>query len=161
MDSAPIALFLSTTYPSLPLSLTSAHGAQIERLARSIIGVAIRASIMPREPSILSPRSAAYFRATREAALGHSLEELLEGDREEEAWRGVEDGVREVDRLILENRVEGSYVLGGGVSATDFFVAGAMQAARVVHEGTWRRLMEFEGFKGVYEGCVEWMEWED
>ena len=161
MDSLPIAQFLCTTYPSPPLPLTSPIGTQIESLARSTIALSFSASLMPREIHILSPQSQAYFRRTREAMLKQPLENLLEGDKEGKAWEGAEDKIRAVGKLILTNREEGKFVLGWEPSYTDFFIAGALQSAKVIHEGTWERMVAFPGFGGVYEACLPYMERKD
>jgi glutathione S-transferase len=119
-------------------------------------------SITPRELHILSPRSQEYFRRTREAVLGRRLEDLLlEPEKEDELWRGMDDKIRAVSELIRENRDKGPFVLGDRISYTDFFIAGALQAARVVDEGVFQRIVAYEGFKAVYEVCLTYMEKKD
>ena len=83
MDSDPIAQFLESTYPDPPVPLTSELGREIETKARAVVGRAFSTSVMPREIRILSPRAQEYFRRTREAWLGHRLEDLLDADKEE------------------------------------------------------------------------------
>lgn len=162
MDSSPIAQFLESTYPSPGVPLTSPLGAEIESRARAVVGAVFRASVLPREIRILAPRAQDYFRRTREAALGHRLEDLLEPlDREEESWRVGEDGIRAVGELVRTNRAVGSFVLGARPSLTDFFIVGSLQCARVVDEGVFRRLVEFPGYGAVYEACVPYMEKRD
>lgn len=156
MDSNPISQFLESTYPDLSVPLTSPLGDQISAKARAILGPAARTSLMPREIHILSPRTQEWFRRSREAELGHPLEDLLE--KENEMWASVHDGLREVNDLMMTYRQEGPFVLGGKPSYADFFLAGALESARVVDEGTFARFMEWEGFKGMYEGCRVWME---
>lgn len=85
----------------------------------------------------------------------------MEGDQEEEVWESVREGMEMVSALILTNKAQGPFVLGGKPSLTDFFVAGRLQAARVVDEGTFERMVGFEGYRRVYEGCLEWMGRED
>lgn len=159
MDSTPIAQFLESTYPDSAVPLTSALGREIESKARKVVGTITRNSIMPREVGILSPRAQDYFRCTREAALGHALEDLLVG--EEESWKAAEDDVRAVGQLMLTRQAEGPFVLGARPSYTDFFVAGALQSARVVDEGVWRRIVGFPGYGEVYEACLPCMERKD
>jgi hypothetical protein len=57
MDWAPIARFIESNYPDLPLPLTSELGREIEAKARAVVGKAFHVSVMPREMNILSPRS--------------------------------------------------------------------------------------------------------
>ncbi|KAF4539269.1 Glutathione S-transferase [Lasiodiplodia theobromae] len=128
MDSTPIASFLDSTYPTPPLL---PYDPSIQSRARAAVGPAIRISIPPRELSILSPRSQEYFRRTREAALGgQRLEELLE--KEEEVWKGAEEEMREVAKVLMARENEGLFgpMREWRPSQMDFWIAGAMQAAR-------------------------------
>lgn len=161
MDSTPIAQFLESTYPDPPVPLTSELGRAIEAKARTVVGMAFRTSVMPRELGILSPRAQEFFRRTREAALGHPLEDLLEPGKEEQAWVAVGDSMRAVGELMLTNRDEGPFVLGARPSYTDFFIAGSLQSARMVHEDVFRRITKFPGYGEVYEACLPYMEKKD
>jgi hypothetical protein len=60
-------------------------GREIEAKVRAVVGTAFRMLVMPRKIGILSPRAQEYFRRTREALLGHWLEDLLDPDKEEQA----------------------------------------------------------------------------
>ncbi|KAH7408725.1 hypothetical protein DE146DRAFT_606415 [Phaeosphaeria sp. MPI-PUGE-AT-0046c] len=158
MDSVPIAMFLEKTYPEPPLQLRSELGRQIEEKGRAVIGPVFRISIVPREINILSPRSQEYFRGTREAVLGCKLEDLLSEDKEEKAWKQIEDEAKEVGRLLLTNEAAGPFVLGAQPSATDFFIAGSIRAAKTVDEGVFSRIAAYPGFSQVYEACLPYME---
>ncbi|KAJ5345840.1 hypothetical protein N7452_003844 [Penicillium brevicompactum] len=160
MDSVPIAQFLELTYPSRPVPLVSPLGQQIESQARGAVGPAFRTSVMPREVNILSPRAQEYFRRTREAALGHALEDLLSGDSEERVWESVERGMLGIDELIRANP-EGPFVLGEQPSGTDFFIAGSLQSAKMVDKETFERCVAYPGFRAVYEACLPFMEKRD
>lgn len=159
MDSLAIAPFLERTYPARPVALSSEPADLLEAQARDVLGRAVFVSIAPRELHVLSARAQEYFRRTREAALGVPLESLLE--REAETWAAVEERAREVGELMLARRAEGPFVLGREPSMADFFVAGALQSARVVSEGVWERVVGFPGYGEVYEACREWMERDD
>jgi glutathione S-transferase len=154
MDSILIAQFLESTYLDLPVSLTSGLGHEIESKARTAIGPVFRDSVMPREIKILSPRSQEYFRRSREAVLGCKLEDLLSEEKEEMAWSKVDEDMRAVSQLLLTNEKEGGFVLGARPSATDFFIAGSLQAARTVDEGVFERNIKYPGFKKIYEACL-------
>jgi glutathione S-transferase len=158
MDSISIAQFLESTYPDLPVPLTSELGREIESKARTVIGPVFRVAVMPREIAILSPRSQEYFRRTREAAVGCKLEDLLNEEKEEMAWRKIEDDMRTIGQLMLTNEKEGNFVLGASPSATDFFIAGSLQAARMVNEGVFERITRDPGHKKIYEACLPYME---
>ncbi|EHK99259.1 Thioredoxin-like protein [Glarea lozoyensis ATCC 20868] len=162
MDSLPIAQFLESTYPERPIPLTSEHGRQIESEARLVVGKVFQTTITPREIHILSPRSQEYFRRTREATIGRRLEDLLlEPEKEDQLWKGMDDKMRAVSELIMENKDKGPFVLGDQISYTDFFIAGSLQSIRVVDESLFQRIFAYEGFKAVYEACLAHMEKKD
>ncbi|KAH8626861.1 Glutathione S-transferase N-terminal domain protein [Alternaria alternata] len=158
MDSVLIAQFLEATYPDRPIPLTSELGREIESKSRTVIGPIFRDSVMPREVKILSPRSQEYFRQTREAAFGCKLEELLDSEKEGLAWRKVEDDICAVEQLLLTNEKEGQFILGARPSATDFFLAGSLHAARMVDESVFARIAKYPGYKKIYEACVPYMQ---
>jgi glutathione S-transferase len=161
MDSVLIAQFLESTYPDPPVPLASELGREIEAKARAVVGTAFRMSVMPREIGILSPRSQEYFRRTREASLGHRLEDLLDPDKEEQGWNAVGDGMRAVGELMRTHKADGPFVLGARPSYTDFFITGSLQSARVVDEGVFQRNIKYPGYKEIYEACLPYMEKKD
>ena len=161
MDSVLIAQFLESTYPNPPLPLTSELGRAIEAKARAVVGTVFRRSVMPREVNILSPRAQEYFRRKSESSLGHPLEDLLDLDKEEQAWNAASDGMRAVDELMRTHKAERPFVLGAQPSGTDFFIAGSLQSARVVHERVFQRNVKYAGFKEIYEACLPYMEKKD
>lgn len=114
---------------------------------------------MPREIDVLSPRAQEYFRRTREASLGHPLEDLLRN--EEESWNAASDNIRAVGELMQTKKADGPFVLGAKPSYTDFFIAGSLQSARVVDEGVFQRITKFPGYKEIYEACLPYMEKKD
>ena len=118
-------------------------------------------SVMPREIGILSPRSQEYFRRTREAALGHRLEDLLDADKEDQGWNALSDGIRAVGELMRTHKADGPFVLGARPSYTDFFIAGSLQSARVVDEGVFQRNIKFPGYEDIYKACLPYMEKKD
>ena len=158
MDSAAIAQFLESTYPEPAVPLTSELGREIEAKSRSIVGRTFGGSIMPREINILSPRSQEYFRRTQEASIGRRLEDVLDLAKEEQDWLAIDPELRAVGELMRTNKAEGPFVLGARPTYTDFFIAGALQSARMVHEDTFQRSAKYPGFKDIYEGCRPYME---
>lgn len=159
MDSTPIAQFIESTYPNPPVPLTSELGREIEAKARAVVGKTFYNSVMPREINILSPRSQEFFRRTREAALGHPLEDLL--DEEENSWNSLAEGIGAVGKLMQTNKADGPLVLGAQPSYTDFFIAGSLQSARMVDEGVFQRLIKDPGHWAIYEACLPYMEKKD
>lgn len=157
MDSTPIAEFIESTYPDPSVQLTSDLARKIEGQARSFIGPIHRRSVLSREINILSPRSQAYFRSRAETALGKSLEELLDSDREDQDWKAADGDIRAVSELMQTHKANGPFVLGAQPSYVDFFIAGSLQCTRVVGEGVFQRYMEYPGFKEIYEACLPYM----
>ncbi|EXJ63139.1 hypothetical protein A1O7_03584 [Cladophialophora yegresii CBS 114405] len=158
MDSTLIAQFLESMYPNPPVPLTSELGREIEAKARAVGGPAFLTSVMPREVRILSPRSQEYFRRTREASLGHPLEDLLEAEKEEKMWQAVSEGMRAVGDLMRTHKAEGPFILGARPSYADFFIAGSLQCANVIDEDVFQRHMQFPGYREIYEACLPYME---
>lgn len=161
MDSVPIAQFLESIYPDPPLPLTSELGREIEAQARAVVGKVFRISVTPREMGILSPRAQEYFRRTREASLGHRLEDLLDPVKEEQGWNAVGDDMRAVGELMRTHKADGPFVLGARPSYTDFFIAGSLQSARMVDEGVFQKTIEYPGYGEIYEACLPYMEKKD
>ncbi|RDW56527.1 hypothetical protein BP6252_14131 [Coleophoma cylindrospora] len=161
MDSASIAPFLESTYPDPPVPLTSELGREIEAKARAVVGKAFYFSVMPREMDILSPRAQEYFRRTREASLGHPLEDLLNPEKEAQGWSAMGEDIRAVGELMLTHKAAGPFVLGAQPSYTDFFIAGSLQSARMVDEGVFQRIAKYPGYKDIYEACLPYMEKKD
>lgn len=157
MDSAPISSFLEATYPEPPVPLEAELGREIETRARAVVGATMFKSLMPREIKILAPRAAEYFRRTREATLGRKLEDLLDPTAEEQSWAAVEGVVDEVGSLMRTNAAEGSFVLGARPSYTDFFIAGALQSARMIDESVFERLAKRPGYGDIYSACLPYM----
>lgn len=156
MDSTPIAQFLESIYPDPPVPLTSDLGREIELQSRTVVGSIFRNSVMPREIGILSPCAQEYFRRTREAALGHRLEDLLDQD-EEQSWNAAADGISAIGKLIQTHEADGPFVMGARPTYTDFFLAGSLQSARMVDEKVFQRIFNYPGFKEVYEACLPYM----
>lgn len=159
MESAQIAEFLESTYPDQPVPLTSELGREIESKARAVVGTIFGKSVMAREVNILSPRAGEYFRKTREPKIGRRLEELLAN--EDETWDAADGDIRAVGDLMQKNKADGPFLLGDRPSYTDFFIAGALQNARVIDEGVFQRIFKYDGYKQIYEACLPYMEKED
>ncbi|KAH7066800.1 hypothetical protein BKA63DRAFT_571202 [Paraphoma chrysanthemicola] len=161
MGSEPIADFLESTYPDPTLPLTSELGHEIGTRARSVIGPVLGRLIMPRELSILSSRSQEYFRRTREATLGHKLEDLLDPEQEEKAWTRVHDDISAIGELMLTNKAKGPFVLGASPSGTDFFIAGFLQSVRTVDQEVFLKMTSYPGHGDIYTACLPYMEKKD
>ncbi|KAJ5994749.1 hypothetical protein N7481_001726 [Penicillium waksmanii] len=161
MDSTPISQFIEKTYPDPPVPLASDLGQEIEAKSRSVVGKSFYISVMPREIDILSPRAQEFYRRTREATLGHKLEDLLDPEKEEQVWKSLNDSTSGISELIKTNKADGPFILGAKPSYTDFFIAGSLQSAKMVHEDVFHRITQYPGFRDVYEACVPYMDRKD
>ena len=157
MDSVLISQFIESTYPSPPVPLTSELGREIQSRARAVVGKVFGTSIMPREMGILSLRAQEYFRHTREASLGHPLEDLLDSDKEEQLWNAMDEDMRAVGGLMRTHKDKGPFVLGDSPSFTDFFIAGSLQNARMIDERVFQRIIDIPGYGEVYDACLPFM----
>ena len=146
IDSAPIARFIESTYPDPAVLLTSELGAEVEAKARSLRGTFLF-SVMAREIRILSPRAAVFFRRSREATLGHRLEDLLDDDKEDQSWKEADGSMRAISELMQRNKADGRFILGARPSYADFFIAGNLQCARVIDEGVFQRNVKYRGLQ--------------
>lgn len=156
MDSPAIAEFIETTFPSPPVIMSSELGTEVEARARATGSKVMVSAVLPREVDILAPRAAQWFRSTREASLGRTLEEQLA--TEDEAWAAADAQLREVSDLLERNKDKGPYILGKDISYADMFIAGANQSTRMVHEGSFERFMAYPGFERIYRALEPLME---
>lgn len=159
MDSVPISKFLETTYPDPPVQLTSELGDKVVAQLWAAASSTFRASIMPREVNILYPRSAEYFRRTHMGGLADlSPKELLDPQKEDEAWKAVDGSMREAGEMMQKNKADGPFVLGASPSYADFKIVAALQSGRMVDEGIFQRMVAYPGFKEVYKACEPYRE---
>lgn len=156
MDSAAIAKFLESTYPDPPVLLSSPLSQETEPRVQRVLGEVYKTSLTPRESGILSPSAQDYFRRTREASLGHPIQELLSGNKENERWDAAEEELRATGGIISASG--GLLVLGKKPYYTDFVIAGALQCARMIDEGVFERTVAFSGYGEIYEACVPFIE---
>lgn len=161
MDSVPISQFIESTYPDPPVPLTSELGREIETKAHAAFDLVLRNSLLPREINIFTPRAQEYFRRTREAELGHPIEDLLDADKEQRAWNTANETIGPVVELLRTHEAGGPFVLGARPSYTDFVITGFLQFSRVVDEGVFQRILTFPRFKDIYEACLPYMEKKD
>lgn len=155
MESAAISKFLEDMYPDPPVQLTSELGDKLVAQIWSQLSKTFRASIMPREVAILNPPSAEYF--IRNHMGGASPEDLLDAEKEEEAWKSVEGSMQDIGVEMKTNQAEGSFLLGAHPSYADFTIVGAMQSGRMVDENVFQRIVKHPGFADLYEACEPYM----
>jgi len=157
MDSAAIATYLDTTYLSRPLYTGSpesrAAQKQIGALALEKIQHPIRFIMLSSVAANLPPRSAAYFRRTREEAWGCSLEDFIKGDKLLKEWQDIEEGLKDVNDAINKAQDEGLDVLKHtGENGKEEITYCALTIASMLiwverfgPAGSWSRIKESQG----------------
>lgn len=128
-DSWAIANYLEDSYPDRPSLFGGEGGRAVSRMINWWGDIAIVNGIFPMIAADihghLKPEDAVYFRRTREARIGKSLEEATAGrDKEVEKFR------RSLDPLRLTLRTQ-SFLGGNAPNYADYIVFGGFQWARV------------------------------
>lgn len=110
MDSAVIADRIEALYPSPSLSLSSPTIPEAEKIIGEVM-VALVGWTMPSAiDKILSPRSAEYFRRTREESMGITMDKLQAEKGGESAWEDAAAPLKKLGDLLRKE--EGPFVLG-------------------------------------------------
>ena len=167
MDAFAIAQHLETLHPSPPLHLDHPSLQKVNHLI-----VQIRNALVPIFMPLvcttqLPPRSAAYFRETREARISRTLEDLYadadKGGANAFAKAG-KDGTQELAGLYAETKAEGPFLLGKEPSYADFVVVGMMRMfERLGRLDEWIEAGGEDGkeLRRCFEACRGWMERDD
>jgi len=160
MYSYKIALYLDETYPDTPALLpseTRVLHAAFQKAVFSALHEKLTPLVVCRiATTALGPPNQKYFRATREAMFGCTLEELSPPGSTKlvEQWEGVENGFRAITSWI-EAAGDGRLLLCGGpdgdvskVSHADTDLAGSVILLRTLfgaESEEWRRVERFDG----------------
>ena len=129
-DSWAIATYLEDTYPDRPSLFGGEGGRAMGRMLNAWGDVAIVGGIFPMIAADivthLEPVDAAYFRKTREALLGKSLEEMAAGrDKAVEGFR------RSLTPLRMTLKTQ-PFLGGASPNYADYIVFGGFQWARAI-----------------------------
>ncbi|CDO76082.1 hypothetical protein BN946_scf184649.g8 [Trametes cinnabarina] len=163
-DSAAIARYLDRTYPDTPRLIpyeTDALHAAFNHAFRGIILMDLARIMIPATAHCLSPRSKAYFRATREPIFGTKLEDVAPpGPKRDESWDRVKKALHTLTQwLEADGTTDRLFVLGDKIGFADATVAGFLVWIRVIlgadskewtdvktaDGGRWDRFMEAFG----------------
>lgn len=88
---------------------------------------------IPGTTKILDKNSAPYFRSTREAQFGKTMEELEpSGAARAEEWEKVKKGFSTIDSWLQAGKAEGPFVLGAQPGFADFQVAAFLVWLRTI-----------------------------
>jgi glutathione S-transferase len=162
-DSFEIAVYLDKTYPNkgprlIPEGTESLHKAFIHAFS-TILPASIRKHNLGLTVTIQNPRSAAFFRETRERSLGMTMEEMvLSGDALSKALDEFEVGLGTMDKWYKNEKAttlcqdeQGNDIL----TFADLVIGSALLWSRItwkkdseawkrvmgMHGGRWERLM--------------------
>jgi len=127
-DSWAIAEYLEDTYPDRPSlfggPMGRAHARFINGWADSVLHPGIARMVVRDIFGVLAPQDLAYFRTSREAALGATLEVVVEGREQRlEPWRALLVPVR----LVLRAQ---AFLGGARPSYADHILFGTLQWPR-------------------------------
>lgn len=125
-DSWAIARYLDATYPDAPLLPNPAHARFINAWADGVLGPAIAPFVVRDILDIIPETAREYFRSSREARFGRTLEQVVEGrESRREAFAATLMPVR----LVLR---EQPWLGGEAPDYADYIVAGSLMWARCV-----------------------------
>ena len=130
VDSWVIANYLEDRYPDRPSLFGGEGGRAMGRMLNWWADVTVNAGIFPMiiadVPDHLAPADAAYFRSTREARFGKTLEEM--SANRDTAVAGFRKSLEPM-RLTLNSQ---TYLGGAAPNYADFILFGTFQWARTV-----------------------------
>ncbi|KDR83248.1 hypothetical protein GALMADRAFT_89092 [Galerina marginata CBS 339.88] len=158
-DSRLIVEYLEKEYPDTP-SLFPHNTVGLQLAFSHAFGPCLDALwefILPVQCLKLNPRSAEYFRRTREADFGKTLEEVIpKGDQAVIQWAKYKDGMGKVDAWYTQNGGKGPFLMGETLSWADVVVVSWTIWVRIIfgedsqqwkdlsswHGGRWNTLVE-------------------
>ncbi len=158
MDSFAIAKHLESAHPKPSLHLDSPYLERIMTLLPKAAGPLSPVFIPRVQGNLLNPPSADFFRRTREARFGKTLEELAKGA--DEAWETSKPHIKEIAAMLGEDD-SGPYFMGKEVSYADFVLVGWMKMFERIGQLDPILAVDKEAFGAVYEACKKSMERDD
>ena len=151
VDSFAIAQYLDTTYPDRPTLFAGEGGRAtarfVEAFSQTVLHPAITRMILLDIHDRLGPEDRAYFRKSREAAFGKSLEDVAAAAPAERA--AFADKLNPL-RYLLKKQ---PFIGGETPLFADYIVFGALQWARIVSP---QPLLEpDDAVSGWFERCLD------
>ncbi len=130
-DSWRIAEYLDATYPDAPLlpvdSAARGNVLFINAWADSILHTAIARCVVRDILDLLAPQDTAYFRQSRELAMGRPLEDVV-ADRAKSGRAAIHAALAPVRRVLSGQR----WLAGQAPGYADYILLGSLQWARCV-----------------------------
>lgn len=129
-DSWAIAEYLEQQYPEAPSLFGSPEGHALARFVNQwtndVLHPAMARVLLPEIYAVLDERDQAYFRSTREAAFGMSLEALA--SQQPQALEAFYSVLKPLQNTLAAQ----PYLAGDAPNFADYIVFGAFQWARVI-----------------------------
>lgn len=155
MESLAIARRLEALHPSPPLPIDSKALAYFDANYNTLMFHFRGLYLVELPRRVLNPPSVAFWRPSREAMLGQTLEELeAQHGGPEEPFRRIEGILGEVTGLLKEDG-SGPFFEGGRVGYADFVWAGFLLFVRAIGEEELQKVLERSGDRGVHERLLE------
>ncbi|CAE6468993.1 unnamed protein product [Rhizoctonia solani] len=161
-NSFKIALYLDDKYPSpdyptlFPPGTRALQQVFIERVSSLILPMAPTMLPLVGQPGFLDDRGEEYYRRTRQAKFGKSLEQLAEEGLQ--TWGKVQESWETFGRL-LESDTTGPFVMGTRISYADLVLVAAfcwIKRADGQDGRTWQEIRQWQGGRwGVLWDGVE------
>lgn len=159
-DSANIAAYLDETYPDKPALFPVLDNGKFETKAAILAFQslfmekwgAIRLVGLSGTHKILTPRSAEYFKRTRETWFGKPIDDFAPpGPEREEMWRNLKEGLSVISELLDQNvsKSEGKlFLFGDTLSYADIIVSSFILWLKLVVGPESQEWKDFEQWNG-------------
>ncbi|KAH9480881.1 Glutathione S-transferase-like protein ustS [Psilocybe cubensis] len=150
-DSFPIAQYLDKTYPDtppiFPRNTVGLHRAFTLSFAQHI--EPLWDFIIPYTCFMLNPRSSEYFRRTREASFGKTMEELIpKGDGAVGNWDVLREGFSKIAYVYSFTDDMGPFLMGDEITWGDLLLCSFLSWMKIVwgeDDQKWKDVMKWDG----------------
>lgn len=149
-DSFPIAQYLDKTYPDTPLifprNTVGLHRAFTLSFSQNI--EPLWDFIIPYTCFMLNPSSSEYFRRTREASFGKTMEDLIpKGDEATAHWAKLREGFSKIAYLYAFTDDLGPFMMGNEISWDDLLLCSFFSWMKIVwgeDDKKWKDITEWD-----------------
>ncbi|CAL1712297.1 unnamed protein product [Somion occarium] len=136
VDSLEIARYLDKAYPDAP-ALFPKNTRTLQTAFLAAIGAIVMGplftTIILATCNNLNPRSAEYFRSTREDLFGKKLEEHVpEGGEGTKRWKETQEAFNKLASWLDANEGSGAFVMGETISYADIDIASRLIWTKIV-----------------------------
>jgi len=150
-DSWLIAEYLEKQYPDTPSLFPNGTKGLQEAFTYAFLQSVqpMRKYLLPATPARLSPRSADYFRRTREVYFGKKLELVSpKGEAAIQDWANIEQGFNQNAKWFSQTDEKGPFMLGDTLSWADINAVGFFLWMKFIFgddSEEWKRIASWSG----------------